>query len=284
MSPPPPDDDPTHALDGFARRMRPAIAPRAPDDDPTSLAGLQARLHPEREAAKARPKGGVLRSGQAWDADDVVDVPEVRLPDVAAPQRIDTDALDATLRRASARSSAQFAAEDLAAAAAPWQPDLPALQLRRARHPRLLDAWRPGAWVGAECPVMGPATEFVTTASGTAVETYPPQRLLLLWPPQRLDQPLLGRWPQQALLSAVAQDQAAEALLAQVPADALLWLHGQPQDVDWALAAELVLTHQPALRPFQTTGLRSFIDAQREASFTHLNQHYQQAPGGARLR
>lgn len=279
----PTDDDPTHALDGFARRMHPAAAPQAPGDDPTSLAGLVGRLHPERSAAEPWPKGGLLRNGQRWDANDVVDVPTVQWPTVAAAAAVDTQALDAALRHASARSSAQFAAEDLAAAAA-WQPDLQSLQLRRARHPRLLDAWRPGAWVGAECEVMGPATEFVTTPSGTAVETYPPQRLLLLWPPQRLDRPLLGRWPQQVLLSAVAPDQAAEALLSQVPADALLWLHGQPQEVDWALAAELVLTHQAALRPFQTAGLRNFIEAQREASFAHLNQHYQQAPGGARLR
>ena len=47
MSQPPPDDDPTHALDDFVRRMRPAAVARASADDPTSLACLQARLHPE---------------------------------------------------------------------------------------------------------------------------------------------------------------------------------------------------------------------------------------------
>ena len=311
-----PDDDPTHALDDFVRRMRPA-APAA--DDPTSLPGLQGRLHPGRASAAGRPKGGTLRSGQTWDADDVVDVPaislpkaaperhdapavrlptvdlaaedsaaatapEVALPDVQAAPAVDTAGLDATLRQASARASAQFNAEHLAGQAPAWQPDLKALQLRRARHPRLLGTWQPGAWTGAVREVMASATEFVTTASGTAVESYPPQRLLLLWPPQRLDAPLLGRWPQQVQLSALPAEQAAEALLAGVPGAAPLWLHATAQDIDWALAAEIVLTHQPQLRPFQAAGLRSFIDAEREASFAALNSLYHQAPGGARRR
>ena len=319
MSPQAPDDDPTHALDDFVRRMRPAAAPPASADDLTSLSGLQARLHPERARAAGRPKGGTLRNGQAWDADDVVDVPEIRLPrvpaerhdppavrlptvdlaaeysaiasapevalpDVPAPPLVDSAALDATLQQARDRASAQFTAEDLAAEAPAWQPDLQALQLRRAHHPRLLGTWQPGAWTGAVREVMAPATEFVTTTGGTVVESYPPHRLLLLWPPQRLDAPLLGRFPQQVQLSAVPADQAAEALLAGVPGDAKLWLHPGQHDIDWALAAEIVLTHEPALRPFQAAGLRGFIEAEREAGFARLNSLYQQAPGGARLR
>ena len=319
MNPEPPEDDPTHALDDFIRRMRPAAAP-PPADDPTSLAGLQARLHPERASDAGRPRGGRLRSGQTWDADDVVDVasinlppvppdhhdqpevswpavdlaaessaaarplPELALPAVSAPPPVDSAALEATLQQASARASAQYSAEDLAAEAPAWQPDLRSLQLRRDRHPRLLERWQTGAWTAAMREVMAPATEFVTTAAGTVVDSYPPQRLLLLWPPQRLDAPLLGRWPQQVQLCALPADEAAETLLAGLPGDALLWLHPGGQDIDWALAAEIVLTHQPALRPFHAAGLRSFIDAERDAGFARLNSLYQQAPGGARLR
>ena len=302
MTPPEPDDDPTRALDDFVRRMRPAAAPPPATDDDltslTSLAGLQARLHPERGAGPARSRGGTLRSGQTWDADDVVDVtelrmppmpttpgdlPELRLPEVLAPLPMDTAALDAALQQASQRASAQFNAEDLAAAAPAWQPDLQALQLRRATDPRLLATWQPGAWTGAVREVMAPATEFVTTASGTAVESYPPHRLLLLWPPQRLDMPLLGRWPQRVQLSALPADTAADALLAQVPDAAPLWLLAGPEDVDWALAAEIVLHHEPALRPFQAQGLRHFIEGEREAGFARLNSRYRPAPGGAHL-
>ena len=283
MSPQAPDADPTHALDDFVRRMRPAATP-PPADDPTNLSGLQARLHPERAPSAGRPRGGTLRSGQTWDADDVVDVPSISLPEVPVPLRVDSAALEATLQQASARASAQFSAEDLAAEAPAWQPDLRALRLRSARNPRLLAGWQPGAWTAALREVMAPATEFVTTAGGTVVESYPLHRLLLLWPPQRLDAPLLGRWPQQVLLSALPADQAAEALLAGVEGEAPLWLHPGVQDIDWALAAEIVLTHQTALRPFQAAGLRSFIEAEREAAFARLNSLYQQAPGGARLR
>ncbi len=317
MNPPAPDDDPTRALDDFVRRMRPAAAPPPPDLD--GLAGLQARLHPERASAAARPRGGTLRSGATWDADDVVDVPAVDLPrvrpersdrpeitlptvDLAAeqardavapavdlppvtePDALDTGALDLSLQQASAQVSGQYQADARAAQAPAWQPDLQALQLRPARNPRLLGTWQPGAWTGAVREVMAPATEFVTSAGGTAVETYPPHRLLLLWPPQRLDAPLLGRWPLQVRLSALAPDAAADALLAWVPDQAPLWLHPQPDDVDWALAAEIVLTHEPALRPFQAAGLRSFIDSEREAVFAQLNQRYQQAPGGGARR
>ena len=89
MNPASPDDDPTRALDDFVRRMRPAAQPPgAADNDLADLHdGLLARLHPEHTAGAAgmaRRNGGTLRSGQTWDADDVVDVPD--LPEVLLPR------------------------------------------------------------------------------------------------------------------------------------------------------------------------------------------------------
>ena len=319
----PDDDDPTRALDDFVRRMRPA-APSSPGTDlpdVSDLSDLVARLHPERTGNAPRPRGGTLRNGQTWDADDVEDVPmvevprmpaaraeppqvtlppvdlraedaqaalppDVTLPPVAAPSAPDTAGIDATLRGARDFAASQWDADDDANAATDWQPDLQALQLRRATHPRVLTDWQPGAWTGAVRQVFDSTTEFIKSADGSpTVETYPPHRLLLLWPPQRLDAPLLGRWPQAVRLSAVPLDQAAETLLVDLPADALLWLHPGTHDVDWALTAEIVLHHEPALRPFQIDGLRQFIDAERAASFARLNADYQQAaPGAAVLR
>ena len=46
------------------------------------------------------------------------------------------------------------------------------------------------------------------------------------------------------------------------PADARLWLNPAASEIDWALAAEIVLHHDSGLRPFQTQGLRGFIDAE----------------------
>ena len=250
-----PDDDPTHALDDFVRRMRPG-------------------------AAVAKPKGGTLRSGQIWAADDVVDVADIVLPTVVTPATINPAALDDSLRQASQSVHAQWRAEQQAHAQPVWQPDaraLAPLALRRSADPRLLSAWQPGAWTTATYQVTDAATEIATGPQGsTTVETYAPQRLLLLWPPQRLDAPLLGRWPQQAWLCALPPDDAAGALLAGLPADARLWHNPHAGDVDWVLAAEIVLHHQADLRPFQASGLRAFINREREANFSRLNADYQQ--------
>jgi hypothetical protein len=333
MSPATPDDDPTHALDDFVRRMRPAAqhAAAADADADADLSDLQdgllARLHPGRAsgaAGMARPKGGTLRSGQTWDADDVVDVPEapeVQLPRVA-PARTDIPAvnlpivdlvaeqaqaaiapaidlppvatvpppdaglLDDTTRRASHAVAAQQDSEDHDNAEAGWQPGLQSLQLRRASHPRLLASWQPGAWTGAVREVLASTTEFVTTPAGTAVETYPPHRLLLLWPPQRLDAPTPSRWPQQVKLSAVPADRAADLLADLLPELALLWINPAAGQIDWALAAEIALHHDSTLRPFQSNGLRAFIAAEREATFAQLNADYElpAGPSGAVLR
>jgi hypothetical protein len=308
MSPATPDDDPTHALDDFVRRMRPAAQPAATADaDLADLqAGLLARLHPERAsraAAMPRPKGGTLRSGQTWDADDVVDVPDrpnlqpevqrprvpaarpdipavtlpivdllaeqaqaliaptIDLPPVTTPPPPEAGVLDDSTQRASHAVAAQQVSQDHDNAEPGWQPGLQSLQLRRARHPRLLATWQPGAWTGALREVLASTTEFVTTPGGTVVETYPPQRLLLLW-------------PQQVKLSAVPADQAAELLVGLLPVAERLWINPAAGQIDWALAAEIVLHHDSTLRPFQADGLRAFIAAEREASFARLNADY----------
>ncbi len=324
-------DDPTRALDDFVRRMR---QPHAARTDALDLSDLGARLQPGTRPGNTpgnspgnstRPgaKGGVLRSGQRWLADDVQDVPVVDLPrppisDTRAPE-VSLPSVDMAAEQAQAALSpdielpavaapplpndealqnATRSARDLAAssrdsqaqqAGAPvWQPDATALQLRPASHPRVLSRWAPGAWVGAVKLVFSSATEFVNTANGPAVETHAPQRLLLLWAPQG-DAGPLGRWPQLAQLIAVPAAQVAQAALALLADDALLWLQPDAASnagaVDWALGADIVLHHTAALRPFQTDALRAFIDTERQASFKRLNDGYQQAaPGAAVLR
>jgi hypothetical protein len=51
--------------------------------------------------------------------------------------------------------------------------------------------------------------------------------------------------------------------------------------VDWALGADLVMHHMPALRPYQLQRLRAFIDTEREADFARLNDRYHQPVPGA---
>jgi len=317
MNPTDRDDDPTHALDDFVRRMRhPAAAPPpAPD-----LGDLSARLHPQPAPAKAR--GGVLRSGQRWDAEDVDDVPVIDLPrpapldssiplvtlpmvDLQAEQMLaalqpavdlppvqDATPIDRATLEAAARGARDFAAsqwgdDSLAATQPVWQPDLATLQLRPAPQPRLLAQWQPQAWVGALRQVLDSRTAFTNTADGPVVETHAPQRLLLLWPPQG-DAGAPARWPLQARLLDLSAAQAGNAALALLPDDAPLWwlpAEASVVDVDWALAAELVLHHQAGLQAFQIDGLREFIATEREAVFARLNNGYHQpTPGGAVVR
>jgi hypothetical protein len=289
MASTPEDDgnDPTHALDDFVRRMH--APPAAP---PPDLSGIGRSLH--AGPAPAAPRGGVLRSGERWSAADVEDVPLVALPRnpppvttlptidlpglVAAPPA-DEAGLAAGLRHVRAAAAAQEAVDDRPA----WQPDPVALQLRPAVQPRLLAHWQPGAWACAVRHVCDGHNEVVTTPQGPVVESFAPQRLLLLWQP-RADTGPPGRWPHSAwLLAADADaDPATAAALALVPGDARVWPLADTADVDWALGAELALHHTAGLRPFQIDGLRAFIDAERAQVFARLNSGYRQAtPGGA---
>jgi hypothetical protein len=307
------DDDPTRALDDFVRRMRQPASPPAP---PPDLSDLRARLNPSAAPATARPRGGVLRSGQRWDPSDVEDVPiielprpqpqdttipqvtlppvdlqaeqmlsalqpEVDLPDVQKAPPPDAETLEEATRSAREFAASQWDLDALASNAPVWQPDPAALQLRPASHPRVLAHWQPGAWVGAVRLVFDSATEFVTTANGPAVQTYPPHRLLLLWPPQAT-RGGVSRWPQQVQLLTGPASQAGVMALGLLPDDARLWLMPDTDDVDWVLGADIALHHMPALKPFQLQGLRAFLDAARDASFLRLNDRYHQpAPGAA---
>jgi hypothetical protein len=299
-------DDPTRALDDFVRRVRPG----APSQEPPDLSDLAHKIAPGAAPGAARPRGGRLRSGERWSADDVVDVPlvEVRppartdtappevelpsvqspaaapvaveLPSVDAPAAPDAEDLAASVADATRSAAAQFEA-DAARARVEWQPDIDALLQRRAKNPRLLPARQPGCWIGAVREVMASTAEIVAAPGGPAVETYAPHRLLLAWAPQGASEAWPNRWPAQVRLSAVPREAAADVLLAQLPDDALLWVMPQTQDLDWALAAEIVLHHDPALRPFQLEALRAFVAAEREATFARLNADYQQAAAGS---
>ncbi|MBP6899131.1 MAG: hypothetical protein KBC73_03520 [Burkholderiaceae bacterium] len=257
-----PDDDPTRALDGFVQRLR-TTAPAAPApaaDVLLDLGALNAGLQPEAAAAPPA-RGGRLRSGQTWSAEDVEDVAAV------------------------VRSVSQSAADGAQAAARPddlaaWQPEPQALMLRPEASPRRLAAWQPGAWIAAVRVLSQASTEFVTTANGPVVETYAEHRLALLWAPPSPSQPRPQRWPQQVLLLPAEAPAMLAALLQAVPGEAPLWLlpdagHGEGGEVDWALAAEIALHQLPVLRPFQTEALRGFIAAEREATFARLNGGYQ---------
>lgn len=140
-------------------------------------------------------------------------------------------------------------------------------------HERCLDAWAPGAWIGAARRAIGPCAEPVEGDDGdTVFEHQPAQWLIALWAPQSLQQPFLRRWPALVHLAVLAEADATAALLAHVPTGARLWLTNL--ELDWALLAEIVMLTEPQLAPWQHRELAQFILAERQATAEAIAQHY----------
>jgi hypothetical protein len=152
-----------------------------------------------------------------------------------------------------------------------------------ARHPRLLVNWAPGAWIGAYKQVSAAVSDIGGSRHGPVVDIRPPQALYGLWGPRLgSDRPMTGRWPSKVLVGDSASTDpvgvAAATLLPLLPEGACLWLCDDA--IDWALLAELVLHHEPALKPLQIGTLRSFAEGERRQDFQRVNDAYAQpAPG-----
>jgi hypothetical protein len=265
-----PDFDPTHLLDDWKpfEPARPMVAP--PELDLSALrAETDRRPEPRLDAERlARLK---KRGFQMDDVEDV-DAPEIVVPVVGAPAALDIAGIDEALSAA-----AGLAHRQRPVAEPPRIDSLPRDEV--VAEPRLLRQWQPGCWTGVRRKLSGASTELLKDAEGHPfIETHPPQWLLAVWPPQGLDVPLLGRWPDRALLVGAQQSQAADRLVLQqaVPEQAPLWI-GE-LDADWPLIAELVLLHDAALKPFQLETLRALIEEERLARFARLNNAYE--PGG----
>jgi hypothetical protein len=250
--------DPTKVLDGW----RPDAGPdgRRPERALPRVDELQPRRHDARPdpAATRLPRDldlNVPTRYSKWDASDVTDVDAVWKP---------------------AEQAARAAGE--AAAEGGWQPGAISTSVRRAAHPRVLPAWKPGAWIGAMKSVFDSVARVVSTPQGPVVDTYPPHVLLALWEPQNMTAPFLGRWPLRAWLSPVQPEEAGAELLQFLPPEAELWL-GE-HDIDWGLVGEAVLLHEPGLRDFQLKELRAFVDAERLATWERVNKAYRLPASG----
>lgn len=247
-----PAQDPTRVLDGW----KPDLGLRGGRIDPT-LPPVE-ELQPSRQPGRAASDVTRLPTDlnlkvptrpSRWDDRDVTDVDAVWTPSdfIARAAEAQPDETD-------------------------WQPGEIGVGLRKPVHPRLLDAWKPGAWIGAIKPVFESVARVVNTPQGPVVDTYPPHVLLALWAPQSVRAPFLDRWPLRALLSPVAPDEAGVELLKYMPPEAELWLSAH--DIDWALIGEAVLLHEPSLRDFQLQELRAFVDAERQADWERCNRAY----------
>ncbi|KQY85313.1 hypothetical protein [Pelomonas sp. Root1444] len=164
--------------------------------------------------------------------------------------------------------------------------EAPVLELAPRSTPpdaRLLRQWQPSAWTALARRIRGASAEVVQTLQGPVVENHEPQWLCALWPPQRLEAPLLGRWPEMAtLVGAETLFGALHQLLGQLPPEASLW--AADLDTDWGLLANLVLHHDANLRPVHAEALRELVESERRASFARVNDGYARQGDVARRR
>ncbi|MCR5866819.1 hypothetical protein [Aquincola sp. J276] len=247
------DLDPTRVLDGWRadRGNRPTDAELM-----RLLDGWQPGGVPGRGAAQEPPSLRLPR------LQPVLDAP------VAAVE------LDAVGRKV-ARRAARWAATEVTDVELDWQPAPQVAPV--VTHPRLLAQWQPGAWVAAVKQVAAASTEVRDGPSGPVVETFGALRLLAWWPPAEAGAPL-DRWPQRALLQAVEPERLPEALLAPLPAQASVWCVGEA--ADWGLIGQIVLLHDTSVQGRSFEALQAFVDAEREAQFSRLNDGYHRPAAG----
>lgn len=247
------DLDPTRVLDGW----RPDRGPRPTDAELMRLLdGWQPGTGPHGSVPREPPSLRLPRLQPLLDA-------------AVAPVE-----LDAVGRRV-ARRAARWAADEITDIELDWQPAPQVAPV--ATHPRLLAQWQPGAWVAAVKQVAAASTEVRDGPAGPVVETFGALRLLAWWPPAAAGAPL-DRWPQRALLQAVDADRLPEALLAPLPEQAQVWCVGEA--ADWALIGQIVLLHDTGVRGQRFEALQAFVDAERQAQFSRLNDGYHRPAEG----
>lgn len=251
--------------------------------------------------------GAVAKNARSHDVQRV-DTPSIDMPQVEILDAVEVSDLDGIGLNAAASARAD-ALETLERVDDIEFTELTAV-VERYAHPQVLQAWQPGAWIGAVRLVCEAVTSIVQTDAGPVVETYPPQFVFALWPPQELNAPLLGRWPMRVGLTAADADHAADGLVALMPPQGRLWLsaanskatakpNAKPSarssaragsdiaadvaaEVDWALIGQLVLHHDAGLADHLLAALREFIDAEQAATFARVNDGFgQPAPGAA---
>ncbi len=243
--------------------------------------------------------GAVAQNARAHEVQRV-DTPRIELPQVEILDAVEVSDLDGIGLNAAASARAE-ALETIERIDDVEFTELTAV-VERYAHPQVLQAWQPGAWVGAVRLVCEAVTSIVQTDSGPVVETHPPQFIFALWAPQPLAAPLLGRWPLRVGLTAADADHAADGLVALMPPETRLWLiapHAKggvragsdwavndaadiAASIDWALIGQLALHHDAGLADHLLAALREFVDAEQSATFARVNDGFgQPAPGAA---
>jgi hypothetical protein len=111
--------------------------------------------------------------------------------------------------------------------------------------------------------------EAIRDIGGRTVHT-PAHYLAAAWTPG-VDVP--SRWPEAVVIGSPTSERALAELATQLPADARLWL-GTTDQLDAALAAEILLAADRNLEPYQRTGIAAFVAAERARMARALAETY----------
>jgi len=146
----------------------------------------------------------------------------------------------------------------------------PAERARLAR--RLATRYVPGCWSG----VIVHAIDAVQRDVEGARVTTPDHFLGAAWAPASGVPP---RFPDVVVIGSPSADHALAELLVHVAPEAKLWLAAR-DDVDAALAAEILLAADRNLEPYQRDALAAFIDAERARTRVAIAARYSDRDAG----
>jgi len=142
---------------------------------------------------------------------------------------------------------------------------------------RLAPRWSAEAWTGICVRVVAAATR---EEAGVPVAT-PDHFLAAAWPPA-VRAP--ARWPEAVVIGSPSATRALDELLRNLPEAAILFLAAL-DDVDAALAADILLACDGNLERYQAEGVAAFARAERERVRAEVARRYTNGdPGFERFR
>ncbi len=120
---------------------------------------------------------------------------------------------------------------------------------------RLAGRFDPGCWAALVVRIVAAAT---SERDGAMMRT-PDHYLGAAWLPPASG---LSRWPEVVVIGSPAADNALSELFVHLPPDARIYLAGK-DELDGALAAEILCRSDQHLEPYQRSGVEAFIAAER---------------------
>jgi hypothetical protein len=137
---------------------------------------------------------------------------------------------------------------------------------------RLAPRYSSQAWL-AICVKAVPARQH---DDGSAIVRTPDHYLAAAWAPS---EQAPSRWPEAVVIGSPTPTRALDELLQRLPAGAMLHLAGL-DDVDAALAAEILLHGDRNLEPYQREAIAAFIAAEQARTRSAIGARYTDRDAG----